>query len=800
MPSTKVQNTQLSKGDESMAKVFDFSLIKDWQGYNSALDPTSFDVPNVMVQGSQNIYKKIAGTLAVRPGLKKIGPVNAAISPVSSEFIWNTSLGFIYPVWVANGNLQFYYNGAWYTLLSGITNTRWIFDKWFNPTQQQDVLLGVNGTSTMYMWTGGVAIIANGNNNSGVVSQVAATPTSGGSGYVIGDVLNITTGGTGAQVTVTSLGTGGVTGASVAFGGTGYQVDDIITVASPSPSTGLQLHVDTVSGGVITGISIVAEGTNYITGTFNASGGSGVNAVITISGVAIAGVITGLSLTAAGTGYSTGTGKSTSGGTGTGATVNILAVAQGIINVSGTVSPSALGFYDAGSLTVGSTVYTYQAIVGTSFIGININPTGVSGVGFQTLSTFVNTPAQNFNANFIKVIENQVWVGSYTSRICYVSADGQPANGDFTNYVVPNPEVDGSPAHLDFDSNLNGIGVNQENIYVSCGTSEWVIVAFSDTVINNINVRVTTQTSKVVAKEAAALAHEFISNSGDTIVYLSQDQQLRAVGNFNQSFVNAFPALSQDVFTELSNEDFTGGCVKSIGDFTYITAPVSGKTYLYQVRQSVNPLNEVVVERLWHSPFVISATRVDDYNGTVVVFSNANPMMYQLFDTNQWYDDSPSGSQLPYDCKLALAYNTADRRQGIQNFDKIFSEGYMGLGTPLTVTVNYNYQGATQTTPAIVNSIAQPATFFSPSIASLGDTIMGDKPLGDEINEDDTNNGDLPKFKVINSLALINCFEYQLVYESDTANANWELLASGTNTRLTSQNATFIINKKPLTN
>ena len=750
--ATKIQNTQLSKGDESMAKVFDFSLIKDWQGYNSALDPTSFDVPNVMVQGSQNMYKKIAGTLAVRPGLKQIGPANAAISPVSSEFIWNTALGFIYPVWVSNGNLQFYYNGAWYTLLSGITNTRWIFDKWWNPTQQQDVLLGVNGTSTMYMWTGGVATIANGNNNSGVISQVAATPTSGGSGYVIGDVLTITTGGTGATVTVTTVGTGGVTGVSIADGGLNYVAGDIITVASASGSSGLQLNVDTVSGGTITGLSIVNEGVNYIAGTFRASGGSGWDAVINITGVTTVGVITGISLTAAGTGYSTGTGNSTSGGTGTGATVNILAVVQGIINVSGTISPVALGFYDAGSITVGNTVYTYQAIVGTSFIGINTDPTGVSGVGFQTLSTFVNTPAQGFNANFIKVIENQVWVGSYTSRVCYISADGQPTNGDFTNYVVPNPEVDGSPAHLNFDSDLNGIGVNQENTYVSCGTSEWVIVAFSDTVINNINTRVTTQTSKVVAKRAAALAQEFISNSGDTLIYLAQDQQLRAIGNFNQSFVNAFPALSQDVFTELANQNFTGGCVKCIGDFTYLTSPVSGKTYLYQTRQTVNPLNEVVVERLWHSPFVIGATRIDDYNGTVVVFSNANPMMYQLWDTNQWYDDSPSGSQLPYDCVLALAYNTAERRQGLQSFDKIFSEGYMSLGTPLTVTVNYNYQGATQTTPAIVNSIAQPATFFSPSLASLGDTIMGDKPLGDEINEDNTNNQDLPKYKVINSL------------------------------------------------
>ncbi len=94
-----------------------------------------------------------------------------------------------------------------------------------------------------------------------------------------------------------------------------------------------------------------------------------------------------------------------------------------------------------------------------------------------------------------------------------------------------------------------------------------------------------------------------------------------------------------------------------------------------------------------------------------------------------------------------------------------------------------------------INSIKRPAYIFGASVGSLGDTPLGDNQLGDELDTP-TSSDNLPKFKVINSLALVNCFEYQLIYLSDTANAQWEILASGTNAKVEKEeDATFIINK-----
>ena len=797
-------NIGVAKGDTSLAKNWEFEILSEWKGYVSSVDKTNVS-ENVMVQGSQNIYKKLSGNLAVRPGQMRIGIANNTFSPVSSEFVWYTSWGATYPVWVTNGTLQVSINNLWYTLATAV-KTRYVFDKWYNSTTATDELLFVCGDSNIYSWPGGVATLASTSNASGIVGTLASAPTVAGSGYIVGDVLNITTGGTGATATVLTLTNQTIQSVSLGNAGLGYAVNDVLQILGVL-NNGVYATVVVTSigvGGAITGISLQTTG-GYYSGTqtnvavveTNGTGsGASVNITLTNTGVGT------VSLTTGGSGYTTGTGKVTSGGTGTGATLNITAVATGSITTTGASAQPQLGFPSAGKININSNQYSYTGINGNTFYGITPNPTiePVNSMIIASIVTTSGTPvASGFNNDFIKVINNQVYVGSYTSRNCYISS-----NTDFTNYAIPDPTIDGSPEFLTLDSTLNGIAVKSGNAVLSVGKDKWVTVTFSDVTIGTtaentpITVRQTNVSVSPVANLAAAYAHEFISTSGDNIIYLSQDQQVRMLGSVNDLFFQAYPTLSQEIYTELQAQNFTGGGLKCIGDFTYLTAPNSGKVYLYQMRQFVDNSDRVVVERLWHSPFIWNATRIDEINGVVVSFSNANPQVYQVWDTQQWHDDSPSGQPLPYTCILARPYLTGDRRQGLQSFDKVFNEGYITPGTLLNLTVNYDYEGSTAQISAIINSIKQPAYFFQPPQNSIGDNSLGDKPLGQGII-DETQSADLvnmAKFKEISSLNQINSFEYQLILSSDTADAQWEILAQGTNVKVvTNQDATYIINK-----
>ena len=209
----------------------------------------------------------------------------------------------------------------------------------------------------------------------------------------------------------------------------------------------------------------------------------------------------------------------------------------------------------------------------------------------------------------------------------------------------------------------------------------------------------------------------------------------------------------------------------------------------------VNENGVVIAERLWHSPFILSASRIDMANDEVIVFSNANPQIYQLWNTGQWYDDSPSDEKLPYQAVLALAYWGRERRQGLFSFDKIFTEGYLTPNTSLKLTINYNYNGSEDIQEQWVNDEQYLTTLFRTSAESLGDGSLGTDSLGSGGEIADTEG--IYNFKTINEFSLTNCFNWQLIYSSDEVDANWEISAIGSNAGVEmEQDATFIINKQ----
>lgn len=614
-----------------LATDFEFSLIDSFSGYVSAKDKTNVD-EHVLVRGSYNVYKKLSGTIAARPGQLRRGDANSTAAKVDSEFVWNTSWGAVLPVWVANSKLQVEFDGVWYDIATGLTKSRYVFDTWWDNSAKKDVLLFVNGSSDLFSWSGGVCAVASGTVN-----------------------------------TITKLDTS-----------TTWQQD---------------------------------------------------------------------------------------------------------------------GFSSTGSITINGTTFAYTGGYSTTTLtGVTGNASGiVSGtVAVQTIVTNSNKPSSGFSADFIKIVNNQAYIGSYTSRLVYISK-----NTDYTDYTVPATRVAGDPELLTLDATGKGIAVRQGKAHIGAGTGYWYVISFSNITVGTTLTQQTVVDRKPVSTLSAPLAHEFIDVVGDTIVYLSQDQQVRTFGDYRNLFTPAYPSLSQQIFDELQNVDFTSGALKAIGDFVYITAPNSGYVYLHQTRQSVDPMGNVTAERLWHPPFIWNLTRIDEIEGVIYGFSNANPQVYQLWDTGQWHDDSPSDEALPYSCVIAMAYRNHGRRQGLISFDKVYTEGYISQGTNLNLKVRYNYQGSLTTLNAIINSNEYPTTFQSGSSPfSLGDGSLGDKILGDGLVEGDTDQELLPKFRNISSMVAENVFEYQVMIYSDEPDSRWEILALGTNAGLEEQQqATFIINK-----
>jgi len=217
----------------------------------------------------------------------------------------------------------------------------------------------------------------------------------------------------------------------------------------------------------------------------------------------------------------------------------------------------------------------------------------------------------------------------------------------------------------------------------------------------------------------------------------------------------------------------------------YITSPMRGVTYFHESRETVDQAGNVISERFWHPPQIWNISRVALINGVEYGHSNANPQIYQMWDTGQWHDDSPTDDAVAYDCTMAMAYRNHDRRQGLLEFDKVYVEGYLLQGSSLSLRINKDYLDQNPQ-ENVLNDLATPAEIFpanNPEV--IGGSLIGDVSLGGET----VPLGYFPKFRVISSSELGSVFEYQLVVYSTTADSAWEILAIGTNATQASESA-----------
>lgn len=440
-----------------------------------------------------------------------------------------------------------------------------------------------------------------------------------------------------------------------------------------------------------------------------------------------------------------------------------------------------------------STEYTYTGGETTNTL-TGITPAlpaiTANDVIVQSVITETNKPVSGNVNDFIKVINNQLYVCSYTSRLVYISDDT-----DFKDFTVPGTRAAGDPELLTLDEFPKAIAIRQGNAHIFAGTGSLFIIGFQDITVGSSLTQQTIVSKKELGALKAPLGFNFIDAVGDTLIWLSQDSHVRTYGEYRNINEPAFPSISLEIFSELAEVDFTGGHLSIVGDFIYLTSPVSGKVFLYETRKGIDSVGNIFSETVWHAPMIWNVSRVYEINGIVYGFSNANPQVYQLWDTNQWYDDSPSGDELSYDSVARFAYISSNKKQNLICFDKLYSEGYISQGTNLNSYILYDYQGSTAITSQTINSVENPVTFFIGATApAIGNAPIGDNPLGDGLTEESLDQALLPKFRSIKSVAIQNCFEYQIVIYSQDASSRWELLRLGTNVRASrNEQANFII-------
>lgn len=448
-----------------------------------------------------------------------------------------------------------------------------------------------------------------------------------------------------------------------------------------------------------------------------------------------------------------------------------------------TASAASLGFASSGTVIINGTEYTYSGVSSDTLTGVSGTPTGEANgsVVLQKPVTDADTVASDYEIDFIRVIKNQLYVGSDTSRLVYLSK-----NTDWDDFSFSSPRITGEGDVLTLDEFPTGIGEVKGTPVI--GTKRaWYEISFKQITVGTTLSEQTEVNKRPVALKKGLLRHEFFDTVDNDAVYLGQDHQLYRYGDFQNFQDVRIPSLSRQIAPELTQEDFTGGHLKVAGDFIYITAPNTGRVWLFEQQTVVGPQGDLQQNLIWHPPFVWNISRIAVINDTEYGHSNANPQLYQLWDTLQWHDDSPSDESIPYDCVAAFAYRQADR-YNLVTFDQVYFEGKMTPGTELEGAVVYEYQGEQAVQQITLNGPDNAAEFYLGDIGvALGDASLGDNPLGDQTSEVEIEEELTPKFRVTPDVGEQNVHEYQVRLFSSEPGSRWELFCFGANDQVSEE-------------
>lgn len=262
MPAQGSNSTYGTARKLGAAKAREYALVSNYKlGYRNLEDVTNLP-PGVMIVGSQNVMTNVNERVQIRQGYALDGATSSVASPIlgSVDFFANYGerhlrAGFL--TFAGNdGKLQYRYvdsTGAvtWRDLVTGSTNTNYNFCTFWNLTESTREVLFVNGQPQIQSWNGAIATLATVDNTAGHIAVLNATPTAGGSGYVVGDVLTITTGGTGGTAKVLTVSAGVIQTVALLTVGSGYSTGTG-KATTGGTGTGATLNITTVATGQIT--------------------------------------------------------------------------------------------------------------------------------------------------------------------------------------------------------------------------------------------------------------------------------------------------------------------------------------------------------------------------------------------------------------------------------------------------------------------------------------------------------------------------------------------------------------------
>lgn len=427
--------------------------------------------------------------------------------------------------------------------------------------------------------------------------------------------------------------------------------------------------------------------------------------------------------------------------------------------------------------------FTYTGESTSTFTGVTPDPTGYTisagALVIQEVRTNATTPASGFTNDTIKVLENQVYVGSHSSRRVYISK-----STSYTDYTFSTPRVPTEGALLTMDDITTAfeIGLSPEGkdaMIIFSGKNriyrfDFILAPGSTSDRETVRVK-----SILTANNQGALSQELVRRIKNSIIFVNNDNELVELGSIENLSTIQHSAISDSVRPDFLNADFTNGTVLFWRNSIYVTAPATGKVFILTMR--VN--SDGTTRSFWQTPQILPFGLLSVYAGDLYGHSSSVTETYLAFDGVNDNDN-------PISFKAHFAYRNIGFREALKNFNLYFSELYISANAVINHRLLYEFKGAKAIKEYTYRGDETDYLFIPNVNASLGVNPLGTNPLGTTTETPEA----LSKYRRFKKTTPVDFFEMQVQYECDEQDASFQILATGANFRLSKNSPVKITN------
>ena len=470
-----------------------------------------------------------------------------------------------------------------------------------------------------------------------------------------------------------------------------------------------------------------------------------------------------------------------------GAVATLSAITATTVTLQGVVTFGELKFLTQGTRAIRikddngtwhRTVYTGGEST-TTLTGLATDLTSFPFTGgnliVQEVITHANTPDASLTADFLRVIDNQVWVGSRTSNKIFVSK-----NTSVIDYTFSTPRAVGEGAQLTLDGPGRAVDSLKGDIILFAGTnyiykSQFNQITVGSTLAETIKVERIKTTSR-----QSALHQNLVANIGNGLTWIGYDNVLYKLVDATLAYNPDLRNVSDPIKPDFDATDFTGGHIKMSKNRVLISAPASSVNFIYEFRLTT----EVARQWFWQPPFTIPVARWAIINGILCAHSSATNETYTLFTG---YNDN--GAAINSIAKL-MRWNGGVRDM-LKACDEMFNEGAISLNTTLNVMYDFDKDGGDNSpVNKLIEATNEDILFLNAQDPSLGNNPDGDISLSGDV----TGTDNFPKFRIIHEINEQEFFDYGVTFYTNDIDYRWEILAHGSNSSLSTAKATAIKN------